>query len=115
MDDKGRPYTHSVGILSGGGTYDDLDDDRVDPGKLRVITHVSVENKTNAYTHLRIGVERTGVFLPHEEEKSPVAGEVYWTRSRIIVPAGSLLKARMTGCTSGDVLEMHIQGMMYEV
>lgn len=115
MDDKGRPYTHSVGKLSAGGTYDDLDGERVETGKLLVVTHISVENKTTVYTNLRIGIERTGVFAPHEEEKSPVAAEVYWTRSQILVPAGSKLRARLTGCTASDVLEMHVQGLIYQV
>src|SRR3989304_5437024 len=89
---------------SAGGTFDDLESIIVEPGPAHEIRHVPGKNKPPPYPRLTIGVADGLSFIEKEEENSPAAGSIYWTRSKFIVPAGKKLRARLTGCTSGDDL-----------
>ncbi len=100
---------------SAGGTYDDLESPQVEPGTILEVRHVAVENRTTAYTRLVIGVADGLSFFQKEEEDSPAANNIYWTSSYFLVPAGKKLRARLTGCTSGDALHMSYEGFLYEV
>jgi len=97
------------------GTTDDLESPFVEPGMVLEVRHVAVENRTTAYTRLVIGVADGLSFLQKEEEDSPAANNIYWTRSKILIPAGKKLRAHLTGCTSGDDLHMTYEGFLWEV
>ena len=97
------------------GTTDDLDSPFVEPGTVLEVRHVAVENRTTAYTRLVIGVADGLSFFEKEEEDSPAANNIYWTKSKILIPAGKRLQARLTGCTSGDDLHMAYEGFIWEV
>jgi hypothetical protein len=97
------------------GTQDDLESPLVEPGTVLEVRHVSVENRTNAYTRLVIGVADGLSFFQKEEQDSPAANNLYWTRSKFLIPAGKKLRARLTGCTSGDNLHMTCEGFLWEV
>lgn len=96
-----------------GGTSDDLESPPVPTGCILEITHVSIENKTTAYTRLTVGRVDGNQFDEIEEEDSPSAADIFWTRSRILIPAGGRLRARLTGCTAADVLIMNYEGKLY--
>lgn len=113
METKRDFYQTSLTAKSAGAAFDDLNDDRVAPRSFLVVTHVSVENETTAYTNLRVGVDQRGSIRFHEEEKNPAADEIYWTRSRFFVPEGAYLKVRCVGCTASDILKVNIQGYLY--
>ncbi len=100
---------------SAGGTYDDLESPKVEPGTILEVRHVAVENRTTAYTRLVIGVADGLSFFQKEEEDSPAANNIYWTSSYFLVPAGKKLRARLTGCSSGEDLHMSYEGFLYEV
>lgn len=100
---------------SAAGTTDDLESPQVDPGLVLEVRHVSVENRTTAYTRLVIGVADGLSFYQKEEEDNPAANNLYWTKSPFLVPAGKKLRARLTGCTAGDNLHMAYEGFLYEV
>ncbi len=100
---------------SAGGAYDDLESPQVHQGFILEVRHVAVENRTTAYTRLVIGVADGLSFFQKEEEDSPVANNIYWTSSYFLIPAGKKLRARLTGCTSGDDLHMSYEGFLYEV
>ena len=110
-----QPYEKYLSVKSAGGTYDDIDDDRVEVGYMLIVDHVSVENRNSAFSSIRIGVNTLDFFHVFEEEKNPVANEVYWTRSPIIVREGQNLRVRCTGCSSGDYLHVFIQGILRKV
>jgi hypothetical protein len=97
------------------GTVDDLESPLVEPGHYLEVTHVAVENRTTAYTRLTIGVAGGLDFYENEEEDSPAANNIYWTKSKFLIPAGKRLRARLTGCTSGDNLHMTYEGFLWEV
>jgi hypothetical protein len=100
---------------SAGGTYDDLESETVKPGTVLEIRHVAVENRTTAYTRLVIGVGDGLSFFEKEEEDAPGADNIYWTRSKFLIPSGKKLRARLTGCTSGDELRLTYEGFIWEV
>ncbi len=97
------------------GTLDDLESRQVDPGTILEVRHVAVENRTTTYTRLVIGVADGLSFFQKEEEDSPAANNIYWTKSKFLIPAGKKLRARLTGCTAADILNMTYEGYLWEV
>ena len=106
--------TDEVLKASSGAAYDDLESPLVEPGTILEVRHVAVENRTTAYTRLTIGVADGLSFYEKEEEDSPAADNIYWTDSHFLIPAGKKLRARLTGCTSGDDLHMTYEGFLWE-
>lgn len=92
----------------------DLESRQVEPGTILEVRHVAVENRTTAYTRLVIGVADGLSFFQKEDEDSPAANNIYWTRSKFLVPAGKKLRARLTGCTAGDKIYMTYEGFLWE-
>lgn len=82
----------------------------VKAGRIEKIRIVSIENKTTAYTKLRVGIWDGAVFHNYFEEVSPLAAQVYFTVDEIILREGMQLQAELQGCTSGDELVMFIYG-----
>uniref|UniRef100_A0A6H1ZW38 Uncharacterized protein n=1 Tax=viral metagenome TaxID=1070528 RepID=A0A6H1ZW38_9ZZZZ len=99
----------------GAGTSDDLESRPVEPGTILEVRHIAVENRTTAYTRLVIGVADGLSFFQKEEEDTPAANNIYWTRSKFLIPAGKKLRARLTGCIAGDNLHMTYEGYLWEV
>ena len=106
-------YRETIRRTAPSGAYVDLETKPLRANTLLISDHISVEDKTNAYTNLRVGIKSTEIFYPLEEEKNPPAGEVFWTRSRIQYVEHERVCCRLTGCTSADVLEVTIQGRLY--
>ena len=100
---------------SSGGDYDDLESYPVEPGTVLEVRHVAVENRTNTYTRLVIGVADGLSFYQKEEQDTPTANNIYWTDSKFLIPAGKKLRARLTGCTAADDLHMTYEGFLWEV
>ena len=96
------------------GTLDDLESPLIEQGTILEIRHVSVENRTTAYTRLVIGVADGLSFFQKEEQDSPAANNLYWTPNKFLIPAGKKLRARLTGCQSGDNLHMFYEGFLWE-
>lgn len=97
------------------GTLDDLESPQVPQGFILEVRHVAVENRTNDYTRLVIGVADGLSFFQKEEEDDPVANNIYWSANYFLIPAGKKLRARLTECTAGDDLHMTYEGFLYEV
>ncbi len=99
---------------SAGGDYDDLILDRVPPGELWCIQTGAVKNATTAYTKLQIMIDRGESLEEEEEEPSPAANELYWLDRQYYLVEGERLRARLTGCTSGDLLSFTARGYREE-
>lgn len=108
-------YRKHLTFTSVVATPEDIDDSKVKPGWLLKTTHISVENRTTDYTRLVIGISDGSRFDELEEEDGPLADDIYWSRSLILVPEGWFVRARLTGNTSGDIINVHIQGIMKRV
>ena len=107
--------TDEVSKGSAASGSNDLESRLVEPGTILEVRHVAVENQTTAYTRLTIGVADGISFYEKEEEDAPAANNIYWTKSKFLIPAGKKLRARLTGCTSGDKLRMAYEGFLWEV
>ena len=92
----------------------DLESRLVEQGTVLEVRHVAVENRTHSYTRLVIGVADGLSFFQKEEQDSPAADNIYWSRSKFLIPAGKKLRARLTGCSSGDDLHMAYEGFLYD-
>lgn len=106
--------TDEVVKVSSSETNNDLESYQVEPGTILEVRHVAVENRTHAYTRLVIGTADALSFHEKEEQDSPAADNIYWTRSKFLVPAGKKLRARLTGCSPGDDLHMTYEGFLYD-
>jgi len=87
-----------------------LKTDRVSSGKIRVLTHVSIENKTSAYTECRLSIDNGATSFVLDQAIFPEASEVLIHPKDIMLGEGDILKATLTGTTTGDVLKLHAIG-----
>lgn len=108
--DFDQPYRRTVRLTSDGSATVRLVLSRVKAKKLRVLTHVTVENLTNDYTKCRLGIDaiKTDHYL--DELQTVVANELAVSRSDIILGEGDVFFAELTGTTSGDLLKMTCVG-----
>ena len=77
---------------------------RVPENTLRVLTHVTVENETNSYTKVRLGIEHGGIKHYIDELITVAAAELVVSRSDIHLGQGDILFTELTGTTTGDIL-----------
>ena len=77
---------------------------------LRVLTHVTVENQTSAYTKCRLGITSVGRDLFLDEMNTIAADELAVSRSDTPLGEGDYFFADLTGTTTGDVLVMTCLG-----
>ena len=79
---------------------------RVSAKTLRVLTHVTVENKTSAYTKVRLAIDAGTVIHYIDELQTVAANELAVSRSDILLGEGDVFFAQLTGTTTGDDLVM---------
>ena len=85
----------------------------VKPKHIRTLTHVTVENLTNAYTKLRLGVLNCGIFYYLNEQKPVAAAELISAPSDYILGEGDSFFAELTGTTTSDKLIFCAWGWEY--
>lgn len=109
MAQKKQPFadTHTKTASTGSN---DVATERVDPGWLWCVQHTTVENETTAYTSLRLLIAGQGEDVQLVEELGPQADTLYWHDDPIYLGERQQLIARCAGCTSGDVLKLHVTG-----
>lgn len=78
--------------------------------KLRVLTHVTIENQTTAFTKVRLGISNRGVDYFLDELQNLVADELAVYRSYILLGDGDRFFAELTGTTTGDVVILNCVG-----
>ena len=84
--------------------------DRVSARKVLVLSHVTVENTTDAYTKCRLGVDAGGRDHYLDELQTIAKDELAVSRSDIILGEGDVFFAEVSGATVGDVLIMTCVG-----
>ena len=104
INDYNRLYRQRVRSASGGASAFRLQLETVGPKTIRVLTHVTVENKTTAFTKLRLGITNTGRNYYLDEIQTIAAAELITSRSDIILGEADILFAELTGTTNGDVV-----------
>jgi len=83
----------------------------VPQGEYWRIEHAATEDLTTASTEVRIGIVRSSVFVPLQEQEAPSAARLYWADRPIHLSTGDRLRARWTGTTSGDRLRLYVNGV----
>lgn len=87
-----------------------METERVGPGRIRVLTHVSIENKTNAYTKCRLSIYNGATDFMLDEAIFPDEDELLVHPKDILLGEGDILRATLTGTTTADKLELHAIG-----
>lgn len=101
-----RTYRNTIHKSSDGSAQIRLELDRVKSKRRRVLTHVTVENETTAYTKVRLAIKRTNRTHYLDELATPGAAELAVSRSEIILEELDQFFALLSGTTSGDVLRL---------
>ena len=110
INDFDQLFRRTVNAKSDNETTFRLKLDRVSARKVRVLSQVTVENKTDGYTKCRLGVDAGGRDHYLDELQTIVKDELAVSRSDIILGEGDVFFAELSGATSGDVLVMTCVG-----
>jgi len=105
-----RLYRRTVTGVGVDGQLDRLCLDPVDTDTLRVLTHVTVENKSDDYEKLRLGIRRTGRDYYLDELTVPLQNELAVSRSDILLGEGDTFFAELTDADGGNELVMNCVG-----
>jgi hypothetical protein len=103
-NDFNRLYRRTVTQKSDGTAIINLELDPVRPRVFRTLTHVTVEDKTLAYTKCRLAIKNVSRVHYLDELATPAANELAVSRSDIILGEQDIFFAELTGTTSGDEL-----------
>ncbi len=87
-----------------------LELDRVKAKAVRVLSHVTTENDTSAYTKCRLGIDAGGRDHYLDELQTIAAAELAISRSDIILGEGDVFFAEFTGTATGDTVIMTCVG-----
>lgn len=80
--------------------------DPIPPKILRVLTHVTVENLTSAFTKCRIGIINGQTVFYIDELTSVAEDELCVSRSDILLGEADRFFAELTGTTDDDDIKM---------
>lgn len=79
---------------------------RIGSRKVRILSHVTVENITSGFTLCRLGINNGGNDHYLDELKTIAANELIVSKSDIILGEGDVFFAEFTGTADGDTLIM---------
>ena len=92
------------------GSVVNIELDRIPARVLQILTHVTVENETSAFTKCRLAIKSGGRTHYLDELTTIAANELAVSRSDIILGEGDYFFAELTGTTDGDDLVMTCTG-----
>lgn len=110
INDFDQLYRRTITEKAGSGTTHRIKLDRIPARRVRVLTHVTVENKTLAYTKCRLGIDASGRDHYLDELDAPAADELAVSRSDIILGEGDIFFAELTGTAADQLLVMTCVG-----
>ena len=110
INDFHRLYRRIKTGVGSDGQPDRLSLDPVKFAVLRVLTHVTVENKTNGYEELRIGLRRGGRDYWLDQLLEVPEGELAVSRSDILLGEADVFFAELYEADAGDELIMTCVG-----
>ena len=105
-----RLYRRTVKKKADGTDPIRLELDRVASRVLRVLTHVTVENKGDAYTKCRLGIQTSGRDHYLDELTTIAQNELAVSRSDILLGEGDYFFSELTGIDTGSKLVMTCVG-----
>ena len=78
--------------------------ERISPGSILVLTHVTVEDKSNSFTKVRLAINHGGFIHYIDELTTVAANELIVSTSDIPLEEGDVFITELTGTTTGDIL-----------
>ena len=102
--DFDRLYRRTVSASGDSAAVVYLELGRVGPGRFRVLTHVTVENKTDTTTKFRLAIRHAGRLHYLDELDAVAAAELAASRSDILLGEQDVFCAELTGTSDGDEL-----------
>ena len=110
MPERRQPLFFPRLTKGAGSTTVDLVTPRVPRGEHWVISHVTWEDETTAYTSARLFRRSASDPSYLSEELSGAAGVLYWDDEEYRLAEGEEMGVRLTGTTSGDILRASFSG-----
>jgi len=110
INDFDSLYRERVTALGVTGESITLQLAKVDPGRIRVITHLAIENKTSAYTLFRLSIYDGAIEFFLDEAITPSEDELLVHPKDVVQGESDIVRATLTGTTTGDLIEMHAIG-----
>lgn len=108
--DFDRLYSSIVKKVSDGEEYFYIYDDRVNPGRIRVLNRVTAENRTSDFTKIRLGIRVGPEYLYVDELTTVLEDELAVEKHYILLGEGDVLFAQFKDTTTADVLVMFVRG-----
>lgn len=107
-------FRKSFTLLATGSSTQNIWDSMVKPSFVHVYTNISIENITNSYTELRVGVCACGEFHNYLEHDDPQANFLYWVGREIRAHEHERLQLQLIGLSTNDVIKLFLQGYYIE-
>lgn len=82
----------------------------VDPSRIRVLTHITVENRSNNFDKLRLKIKHLSLIYYLDEITNPLENELIVSRSEIVLGESDILQAECTGTIDNDILVLTALG-----
>ena len=106
INDFDRLYRRTLTENAGATSPHRIKLDRVEARRIRVLSHVTVENKTLAYTKCRLGITSGGRDHYLDELTAIAANELAVSKSDIILGEGDVFFAELTDTAENELLIM---------
>ena len=106
-------FRDSTRKVSDGTTPIDVVLKRFPTNRQGVMRYITVENETNNFTRLLIGIRDIDQVHWLADKVGAAAGTKYWISDDVPIEDGEEIIARFTGTTSGDVLTVTARGWMW--
>ena len=106
INDFTQLFRGTVKAKSDNATTFRLKLDRVDAGKVRVLSHVTVENESHSYDKCRLGIDAGGRDHYLNELQTIAADKLAVSKSDVLLGEGDVFFAELSGSTVDDVLIM---------
>ena len=84
--------------------------EQVDAGFVDMYRRISIENETNGYDKLRLGIAIGKEFYPFEEQTEPGKGILYWTTNQLQILEGERPQIQVVDCDEGDKINIFFEG-----
>lgn len=110
INEFNRLYRRTIKRVGVTGTTEYLKLSPVGPGKIRVLSHVTVENETTALTKCRIGIDHGGLLHYLDELQAVAANELAVSRSDVLLGEGDRFFAELIGTITDATLIMTCVG-----
>ncbi len=104
-----------LSLKATGNDPENLFGEKVRASEVIIYHRISLENKTNVLTELRLGIESGGILHAYEEEDDPAAATLYWTDKLLFAGEGERFQAQIKGATAADVIKVFLTGIRYDL